>query len=288
LQSAVQAASVSEARFAAQQANRVAQDEASRATARLLEETFRREATLKTLSEQMNALIDEGRYTEADGAVSLKFAEIAGDSITEDSVAGRHFTDQPLALQTYDRDRRYKEMRERNFVDAFSLVLKSNIPFVDEPPILYPEADVWQALSRRRIERYGSIELVGDNETERRIEKALSDETTQTFIETPLSEAIRTISDTHEIPIVIDNRALEEIGLDADIGVNVDLKNVTLRSFLRLMLRDHELTYLIKDEVMQITTLEAAEDNLVTKVYPVGDLVVPIIQLGGGGMGGGM
>ena len=89
---------------------------------RLLQETFRREATLKTLSEQMNALIDEGRYVEADGEVSLKFAEIAGDSITEDSVAGRHFTDQPLALQTYDRDRRYKEMRERNFVDAFSLV----------------------------------------------------------------------------------------------------------------------------------------------------------------------
>ena len=41
---------------------------------------------------------------------------------------------------------------------------------------------------------------------------------------------------------------------------------------------------------MQITTVEAAEQNLVTKVYPVGDLVVPIMQLGGmgGGMGGAM
>ena len=36
---------------------------------------------------------------------------------------------------------------------------------------------------------------------------------------------------------------------------------------------------------MQITSTEAAEENLVTKVYPVGDLVDPIMQLGGG-MGG--
>ena len=83
----------------------------------------------------MNALIDEGRYAEADGEVSLEFARIAGDTITRDSVAGRHFTDFPLMLQVYDRDRRYREMRERNFVDAFSLVLKAAIPFVDEPPI---------------------------------------------------------------------------------------------------------------------------------------------------------
>ena len=32
-------------------------------------------------------------------------------------------------------------------------------------------------MSRRRIERYGAIELSGDNETERRIQAALSDET---------------------------------------------------------------------------------------------------------------
>jgi hypothetical protein len=80
---------------------------------------------------------------------------------------------------------------------------------------------------------------------------------------------------------------LEEIGLSADQPVSITLKNVTLRSFLRLMLRELDLTYMIKDEVMQITTIEAAEQNLVNKVYPVGDLVVPIIQLGGGGGGGG-
>jgi hypothetical protein len=288
VRAAIQVASRIEATYKEGQRNLEQQAQGATAAARLLEETFRREATLKTLAQQLNALIDEGRYAEADGAVSLEFAKIAGDTITRDSVSGRHFTDETLMLQVYDRDRRYREMRERNFVDAFTLVLKSSIPFVDEPPIVYPDADIWQRMSRRRLERYGAIELVGDNETERRIQTSLNDEVSFNFVELPLSDAVRQISEDREIPIVVDSRALEEIGLSAEEPVTMQIKNVSLRSFMRLMLRDLDLTYMIKDEVMQITTIEAAETNLVNKVYPVGDLVVPIIQLGGGGgMGGG-
>ena len=42
------------------------------------------------------------------------------------------------------------------------------------------------------------------------------------------------------------------------------------------MLDDLELTYVIENEVLQITTPEQAEAQLVTKVYNVGDLVVPV------------
>ncbi|MEM6691833.1 MAG: VWA domain-containing protein, partial [Planctomycetota bacterium] len=77
------------------------------ATARLLEETFRREAQLKSLSQQMNALIDEERYEEADGPVSIPFAEIAGDTITRDSVEAQQFLANPLAVKTYAKDRRF-------------------------------------------------------------------------------------------------------------------------------------------------------------------------------------
>ena len=55
------------------------------------------------------------------------------------------------------------------------------------------------------------------------------------------------------------------------------------------MLRDLGLTYVIQDEVLQITTPDEAEGRLVTKVYPVADLVIPIQSMGGGmGMMGGM
>ena len=106
-----------------------------------------------------------------------------------------------------------------------------------------------------------------DDEMERRIMAALRDETSWIFIETPLEEALQSISKTHNIPILADRRALEEIGLSAEEPVNLSLNNVSLRSFLRLMLRPLDLTYMIKDGVMQVTTAEAAEQNLVLKMY---------------------
>jgi hypothetical protein len=106
-----------------------------------------------------------------------------------------------------------------------------------------------------------------DHVMERRIQAALDDETSHIFVETPLSEALASISELHNIPIVSDRRALEEIGLTPETRVSLSLNNVSLRSFLRLMLRELDLTYLIKDEVLQITTAQAAEQNLILKMY---------------------
>ena len=116
---------------------------------------------------------------------------------------------------------------------------------------------------------------VNQAESEMRIRATLSDETSSRFIDTPLVEAIQAISSMHNIPIVVDRRALEEIGLSHDTPVNIELKNVSLLSFLRLMLRDLDLTYMIKDEVLQITTVESAEQNLATRMYRIPNELVP-------------
>ena len=118
------------------------------------------------------------------------------------------------------------------------------------------------------------VAVVNEHESEKRIFAALGDETTNAFVETPLEEAIEMISRNHNSPIVVDKRALEEIGLTPDTPVSLSLKDVTLRSFLRLMLRELDLTYMIKDQVMQITTVEAAEQNLGTQMYRLPDNLV--------------
>ena len=53
--------------------------------------------------------------------------------------------------------------------------------------------------------------------------------------------------------------ALEEIGVGTDEPVTINLHNVSLRSALRLMLKKLQLTYIIQDEVLMITTPEEAE-----------------------------
>src|SRR6185369_12394382 len=92
---------------------------------------------------------------------------------------------------------------------------------------------------------------------------------------------------------------LTDEGVALDQPITLKLAGVTLRSVLKLLLEPVQLTYVIEDEVMKITTSAKAGEKLTTRVYPVGDLVIPIItprggmggmgMMGGmGGMGGGM
>ena len=106
------------------------------------------------------------------------------------------------------------------------------------------------------------------------IRTELGNKTTISFIEVPLSDAVSKLSETHEIPILIDARALEEIGLSSDETVNLSVKNISLRSALRLLLNGKQLTYMIRDEVLVITTAESAEQNLSLRVFPISPTLV--------------
>lgn len=87
------------------------------------------------------------------------------------------------------------------------------------------------------------------------------------FSDTPLNEALRSLSKQADVNFVIDDLALEEIVLKPDVPVSCELKSVSLLSVLRLILRDLSLTYMLRDEVIQITTQEAAEMNEVNHIY---------------------
>jgi hypothetical protein len=106
------------------------------------------------------------------------------------------------------------------------------------------------------------------------IEEALSQPTQLEFIETPLSDVIEFLKDKHHIEIQLDNKALGDVGVGSDTPVTRNLRAVSLRSALNLMLKDLNLAWIISDEVLLITTPEEAESKLTTKAYDVSDLVV--------------
>jgi hypothetical protein len=89
----------------------------------------------------------------------------------------------------------------------------------------------------------------------------------------PLEEVVGMLQEEYGIAIQIDVPALEAIGLDPTEGVSVNLHNISLRSALKLMLKRKQLTSIIRDEVLLITTPEEADANLVTCVYDVRNLV---------------
>ena len=108
---------------------------------------------------------------------------------------------------------------------------------------------------------------------EQQIRQELNAKTSFHFIEEPLQSALQLISEQHGIPIVLNGVAMESIGLTTDAPVSLSLKNVSLRSFLKLALRDLELTYMIRNEVLQITTVDDAEENLVMYAYTLPEVL---------------
>jgi hypothetical protein len=73
--------------------------------------------------------------------------------------------------------------------------------------------------------------------------------------------------------VVVDAAALRDEGICVDCPVTLQVQDVTLKSALNLLLRQAHLTYVIRDEVVLVTTDRQARGKLVTKTFHVGDLV---------------
>ena len=106
-----------------------------------------------------------------------------------------------------------------------------------------------------------------------RIRQVLEAPVALEFIETPLQDVVDFVRDVADIEVQIDRRALDDMGLDTSMPITINLRGVSLRTGLQLMLRDMGLTYAIENEVLLITTHEEAENRLETRMYPVTDLV---------------
>ncbi len=116
--------------------------------------------------------------------------------------------------------------------------------------------------------------VLNTDEAESRIKAVLNSPTTFHFKKASLTEVAAYFSALHKIPVKLDLRALDDVSLSPKAGlVTADLSRVSLRSALRIILGELDLTYVIRDEILMITTPEEAELQEVTKLYPVGDLV---------------
>jgi hypothetical protein len=105
------------------------------------------------------------------------------------------------------------------------------------------------------------------------IKQALAEKAVLAFTETPLCDVIEYIKDQHKLEIQLDKKALDDVGVAPDVPITCNLKGISLRSALKLVLHNLGLTFQIWNEVLMITTPEQAESRLEIVVYDVADLV---------------
>jgi hypothetical protein len=108
------------------------------------------------------------------------------------------------------------------------------------------------------------------------IEQKLDAPISLSFKDTPLSQIIDDLHALIGINVVADTAALEEAGVRLEQPLSLKVECMSLKSALNILLKQARLTYVIKDEALQITTEDAARGKLRMLTYPVADLVVPI------------
>ncbi len=241
---------------------RVAMEQEDTRTARIDHE-------VSALVDEFNSLIDERRFQEAE-VVAKQVAELKpGD---------------PIAISMFNVSRTKTRMlmheevsdaKELWFVDSMIDIDRAAIGANPDMPLTLPNAEQWKNLSMTRLKKgEGDPRL---SATENAIKQKLSTPVNIKYRNRPLGEVLDDLSAVTGVPIVIDERALGVVRVTAETPVTLQLQNaISLNSALNIILERMELTHVIENDVLTITSIEAKRSKVFPRTYRVTDLVTPI------------
>ncbi|HQR09531.1 MAG TPA: hypothetical protein PLN21_22095 [Gemmatales bacterium] len=229
------------------------------------DEENRRNQVAALMTECKN-LMKEGKYAEAEARAERAHAidpdNVAIDLARQQAKTIKNLTDEDLI------DKNNKNL----FTEAMNGVVNNKV-VGDNKPVDYPpdynrvSASRMQALANR-LNRDKASENLPSN-------SRMNSNVSVDFRNKPLIEVVdelRTLSQTN---MLLEAFALEYDGVDPKMPISVTLNNVTLRTVLDRVLSQAQLTYYVKDGVINITTKQARASHKVKRSYAVHDLIVP-------------
>jgi type II secretory pathway component GspD/PulD (secretin) len=236
-----------------------------------LEQKYRTEENKKKqvagLVDQYQTLFKEGKYSEAE-----MYAMRAHDLDPDDAMVSAMIY-QARTQKALIETRTAKQHREDLFAHSLNDV-EDQGPTVTTKNPLFVDPDVMKKANGRKD--LTSLEFGPKTEKEREIERKLNSPISLNFTNEPLKQVFDDLGVITGVNVVPDLPALTEDGISLDQPVTMKLEAVAMKSALNLLLHQVHLTYVIKDDVLQITTDSHARGKLVPRTYPVADLVIPV------------
>jgi len=225
---------------------------------------------LALLVDEFNKLRDERRFAEAE-VVAKQAYEMAPE--------------EPVATQLYREVRFWRNVanneqladdQDNMNIAAWLDVERAGVPMDASRPYQFGDVKEWNLLTDRRRRLRGDADR-RRTPKELEIEQRLRSPVALKFRETPLSEVIDRLKEITGINIYLDQQGLAQEGVHPSTPVTIDLtQDIQLRSALNLILEPLHLGYVVRDEVLKITSEQHRSGNVYTKVYNVADLVIPI------------
>lgn len=188
--------------------------------------------------------------------------------------AGRKYPTNPSLLALQQRDgfaaqlQAEKELSRQYaaaWIENTRGVVRDSIPLAGD--VTFPDRKKWEDITRRR--QQPAVKLTPKEE---KLLESLNKTIGVSLKDRPFEEALQELSNMIEQPIFIDKKSLEDLGLDLSRRLTFQ-GNVSARTALRGVLQSLGLTFVVKDEMIQVLTLEKAQQTLITRSYYLGDLI---------------
>lgn len=231
---------------------------------KVADEENRRNQVTALMTEYKN-FMKEGKFAEAEARAERALA------IDPDNVAIDAAREQARTIRNLSEEQRVTRTGQDLFTNSM-LDLGNKAVVGDDRPVQY--SDDFQSKSMGRLKSV--VERMNrDKKDELPSNSKLYSNVSVDFRNKPLVEVVdelRTLSQTN---MLIEAFALEYAGIDPKMPISVTLNNVPLKTVLNAVLSNAQLTYYVKDGVINITTREARSSHKVRRSYAVHDIIVP-------------
>ena len=171
---------------------------------------------VSALVNSFNDLIQERRFQEAE-VIAKQVQELKPD----DPIAVSMFHTSRMGTRLL-MDEEVRDAKELMFIDSLIDVDRSAIAINPNMPMTLPEAQDWEALSRRRLRSLND----GDSRlsaAEQVIQQKLMSEVNVKYTNRSLSEVLNELSAVTGVPVVIDERALSAVRVTTETPVTLEL-----------------------------------------------------------------
>jgi type II secretory pathway component GspD/PulD (secretin)/tetratricopeptide (TPR) repeat protein len=242
-------------------------DSAQQMQARLVLNEENKKKQVKELMAQYNALFKEGKYKEAEA-----YAARAHELDPDNPIPGAAMYTARMQTNVTEANKG-KKSREDAFLNQLDDAENAGPSVNSDHPLFIDPKVVARNRDRKPTEVIG---LGSKSDKVRQIESKLQAPISLDFKETSLRQVLDDLRDWTGINIVPDEPALLEENIKLDSPISMKLEQVSLKSALNLVLHQVHLTYVVKDEVLQVTTEAHARGKLVVQNYNVADLVIPV------------
>ncbi len=220
------------------------------------------------LVDDFNQFQEEQRYHEAE-QVAMRLREIAPNEPVVEQVMKmskmirRNFINQDVA-----------QRKEGSYWEAFADINEASVHTTsDGHESVYPKE--WGALTQNRRPSGERGRRRSPRELE--IEHNLQKPVLIRYNNEPLSTVIDDLSKATGVNMVLDPRGLGQEAVSSDTRVSLNINSeISLKSALNLILEPLHLSYVVKDEVLKITSEQIGEGETYAVIYNVADLVIPI------------